>query len=114
MTLVEHDSSDFEVAGEAFPGGVPERQWHHHVEDSELYQGHPKYFRGHSRSSPPPRCKSPLPTGTPEIPFFGLISAQVAWNWPVYYTNPVMNRPKKMRILHLFILRNHIRYVGLK
>ena len=33
---VEHDISDFEEAGEAVPGGVPERQWHHHVEDDEL------------------------------------------------------------------------------
>ena len=36
MTQVEHDISDFEEAGEAVPGGVPERQWHHHVEDDEL------------------------------------------------------------------------------
>ena len=36
MTQVEHDISDFEEAGEAVPGGFPERQWHHHVEDDEL------------------------------------------------------------------------------
>ena len=34
--LVYNDISDFEEAGEAVPGGVPERQWHHHVEDDEL------------------------------------------------------------------------------
>ena len=74
MTQVEHDISDFEEAGEAVPGGVPERQWHHHVEDDELYKGRQKNLKGRSRSSPPPRCKSPLPTGTSEMPFFGLIS----------------------------------------
>jgi hypothetical protein len=38
MTQVEH-ISDFIIideAGEALPGGVPEHQWHHHVEDDEL------------------------------------------------------------------------------
>ena len=74
MTQVEHDISDFEEAGEAVPGGVPERQWHHHVEDDELCLGQPKNLQGQSRSSSPPRCKSPLPTGTSEMPFFGLIS----------------------------------------
>jgi hypothetical protein len=64
MTQVEHDISDFEEAGEALPGGVPESQWHHHIEDDELCQGRPKNLKGQSRSSPPPRCKSPLPTGT--------------------------------------------------
>ena len=62
MTQVEHDISDFEEAGEAIPGGVPERQWHHHVEDDELYKGRQKNLKGRSRSSPPPRCKSLLPT----------------------------------------------------
>ena len=74
MTQVEHDISDFEEAGEALPGGFPERPWHHHVEDDELCQGRPKNHQGLSLSSPPPRCKSPLPTGTSEMPFFGLIS----------------------------------------
>ena len=73
MTQVEHDISDFEEAGEAVPGVVPERQWHHHIEDDELCKGRQKNLKGLSRSSPPPgRCKSPLPTGTSEMPFPGL------------------------------------------
>ena len=49
--LYPHDISDFEEAGEALPGGVPEHRWLHQEEDTELYQRHPKYCRGRSRSS---------------------------------------------------------------
>ena len=72
MTQVEHDISDFEEAGEAVPGGVPERQWHHHVEDDELSRDGKKISRDSPALLPLPAASHHFPPEPQKCRFSGL------------------------------------------